>query len=102
MPANTKYLTQSLWQRLAKIVAGFVGGFIISALLHMCFALWLPNNKKEILITSIYTVTIVWGVLLIIPYLFKNGWKVLALYLILSIILYTLYYFTNQQNILTQ
>jgi hypothetical protein len=97
MPANSKYLNQSPWQQFAKISAGLIGGYIISALLHMCLVLWLPN-PKEVLTTSIYTIFIVWGALLVVPYLFKNGWKVWILYLIISIILYVIYYFGNQQN----
>ncbi|MEO9571791.1 MAG: hypothetical protein ABJH82_11365 [Polaribacter sp.] len=97
MPANTKYLTTSPWQKFAKISAGIIGGYIITSLLHLSLALWLPNGK-EILITSIYTVFIVWGVLLIIPFLFKNGWKVWGLYLLISILLYTIYFFGKQQN----
>ncbi|GFD71674.1 hypothetical protein ABMY20_04465 [Tenacibaculum sp. SSH1-16] len=97
MPANSKYLNQSPWQQFAKISAGLIGGYIISALLHMCLVLWLPN-PKGILITSIYTIFIVWGALLIVPYLFKNGWKAWVIYLIISIILYVIYYLGNQQN----
>ncbi|AZJ33146.1 MULTISPECIES: hypothetical protein [Tenacibaculum] len=97
MPANSKYLNQSPWQQFAKISAGLIGGYVISALLHMCLVLWLPN-PKGILITSIYTIFIVWGALLIVPYLFKNGWKAWVIYLIISIILYVIYYLGNQQN----
>lgn len=97
MPANPKYLSESPWQKLAKISAGLIGGYIISALLHLCLILWLPSPKK-ILITSIYTIFIVWGALLVIPYLFKNGWKAWALYGIISIALYGIYYLGNQQN----
>ena len=97
MPANTKYLTTSSWQKGAKISAGIIGGYIITALLHLSLALWLPNGK-EILITSIYTVFLVWGALLIIPFLFKNGWKIWGLYIVISILLYTIYFLGKQQN----
>ncbi len=97
MPANKKYLTQSPWQQFAKISAGLIGGYIISALFHMCLVLWLPYGK-EILITSIYTHFIIWGILLILPYLFDNGWKAWAVYLISSIILFGIYFIGNQNN----
>ena len=97
MPANKKYLTTNSWQKFAKITAGIIGGYIITALFHLSLALWLPNYK-EVLITSIYTVFILWGVLLIIPYLFKNGWKVWALYLLISVLLYAIYFYGKQQN----
>lgn len=97
MPANTKYLTKSSWHKAAKITAGIIGGYIITALLHLSLALWLPYHK-EILITSIYTIFILWGVLLIVPFLFKNGWKVWILYIIISISLYGIYFLGKQQN----
>lgn len=97
MPANPKYLTKNPWQKFAKISAGILGGYIITALFHMCLPLWIPN-PKAVLITSIFTFFIVWCALLIIPYLFKNGWKAWLLYLAISIVLYVVYYFGNQQN----
>ncbi|WP_405562177.1 hypothetical protein [Polaribacter sp. Asnod6-C07] len=97
MPANKKYLTKNSWQKFAKISAGIIGGYIITALFHLSLALWLPNHK-EVLITSIYTFFILWGVLLIIPYLFKNGWKVWVIYILISILFYTIYFFGKQQN----
>jgi len=97
MPANPKYLNNSLWQKIAKISAGILGGYIITALLHMSLALWLPN-PKEVLITSIFTLLIVWCILLIIPFLFKNGWKSWLLYLSIIIILYGTYFLGNQNN----
>ena len=97
MPASPKHLTISPWQQFAKISSGILGGYIITALFHMCLILWLPYSK-EILITSIYTHFIVWITLLIIPFLFKNGWKVWGLYILISIILYAFFHIGNQQN----
>ena len=97
MPANTKYLTKSPWQQFAKISAGILGGYLISALLHMCLPLWLPN-PKNILITSIVTLFIVWCTLLIVPFLFKNGWKAWFLYIVIIAILYSIYFIGNQNN----
>lgn len=97
MPANPKYLTKNPWQKFAKLSAGILGGYLVTALLHMCLPLWLPN-PKAVLITSIFTFFIVWCTLLIIPYVFKNGWKAWILYLGISIVLYGIYYVGNQQN----
>lgn len=97
MPANTKYLNKSPWQQFAKISAGILGGYLIAALLHMSLPLWLAN-PKNVLITSIITLFIVWGALLIVPFLFKNGWKAWLLYLILIAILYGVYTIGNQNN----
>lgn len=97
MPANPKYLTQSKWQKFAKLSAGILGGYLISALLHMVFILLLPFHK-EALVSSTFSLFIVWVVLLIIPYLFKNGWKVWGLYVVAILFLSVLFYFVNQQN----
>ncbi|MEE9363627.1 MAG: hypothetical protein V3U92_13595 [Cellulophaga sp.] len=97
MPANPKYLNKSPWQQFAKISAGIIGGYSICMFLHMCLPLWLPN-PKGVLITSIFTFFIVWCTLIIIPFLFKNGWKVWLLYIAISGALYGLYYLGNQNN----
>tara|TARA_R100001369_G_scaffold91389_1_gene132564 strand:+ start:702 stop:1004 length:303 start_codon:yes stop_codon:yes gene_type:complete len=97
MPANKKYLTTSSWQRFAKISAGIVGGYIISALLHIALAYWLPN-PEIVLITSVYTLYILWVAIIIISFLTKNGWKLWALYLAIIIVLSVLIYFGKAYN----
>lgn len=97
MPANKKYLTKSGWHKFAKISAGILGGYLISALFHMCLPLYLPS-PKEVLITSIFTIFLVWSILLVLPFLFKNGWKAWLTYLIIITILYAIYSIKNQQN----
>lgn len=92
MPANSKYLTTNFWQQFAKISAGIVGGYIVASLLHIALALWLPNFKV-VLVTSIFTIFIVWGGLMIVPFLFKNGWLVWLLYLGLSFLFAVAIYF---------
>jgi len=97
MPANPKHLTQSGWQRFAKITAGIIGGYLITVLLHMCFALLMPFHK-EALITSILTLFMLWCVFTLIPFLFKSGWKAWLLYLGIIFILLIVYYFSIQNN----
>lgn len=97
MPANPKYLNKSPKHQFAKITAGIIGGYIISALFHLCLPLFLPY-PKEVLITSVFTLFMVWCVMLIIPFLFHNGWKAWILYIAIIIILYTIYHFGNQNN----
>jgi len=74
MPANPKYLTTSVSQRFAKISAGIIGGFLITALLHLLLAKWFPN-QKTVLITYSYTLFLIWVPLLTLPFFFDNGWK---------------------------
>lgn len=97
MPANKKYLTTSKWQRFAKISAGILGGYIVTALFHMCLPLFLPY-PKEVLITSIFTMFIIWCALLIIPFLFENGWKAWLLYLSIALVLFGIYLFGVRDN----
>ncbi|WP_299680543.1 hypothetical protein [uncultured Tenacibaculum sp.] len=97
MPANRKYLTTSFWHKGTKIVSGILGGYIITALLHMIVALVLPFHK-EILITSIFTMFIIWGTLLIIPFLFKNGFKSLLMYMLIIVLLFILYTLVQKEN----
>lgn len=97
MPANKKYLTTSGWQRFAKLSAGILGGYIISALLHMSLALWIPTHKK-MLITSVFTLYLTWCTLIIVPFLFKNGWKTWALYLGIIILLFGTYFLGMKTN----
>ncbi|MCH2193628.1 hypothetical protein [Kordia sp.] len=97
MPANPKYLNKSPWHQFAKITAGVIGGYIITALIHLCLPLFLPY-PKEVLITSIFTVFMVWCLFLIIPFLFTNGWKAWTLYLIIIVILHIIYHYGNQHN----
>ncbi|MDO5973715.1 hypothetical protein [Flavivirga jejuensis] len=97
MPANLKYLNKSPWQQFAKISAGLLGGYIITAFFHMVLALWLPY-PKNVLISFIFTFFIVWSTLLIVPFLFKNGWYVWFLYLLIMLVLFGMYYLGNQNN----
>ncbi len=97
MPANKKYLTTSPWHKTTKLVAGIIGGYVIAALLHMILVLFLPY-PKEILITSIFSLFIIWSALMIVPFLFKNAYKVLALYTLVIIVLYLVYHFGSQQK----
>ncbi|WP_286756056.1 MULTISPECIES: hypothetical protein [Roseivirga] len=79
MPANSKYLS-SPGQRFAKLSAGLLGGYLLSATLHYVLGMWL-GNPAYVVVTSIYSLYLVWMLLFIVPYLFTNGWKAWAYYL---------------------
>ncbi|WP_459210292.1 hypothetical protein [Aquimarina rhabdastrellae] len=96
MPANPKYLTSSNSQKFAKLSAGILGGYVLSAMLHMVLALWVFDHK-QVLITSVYSLFLIWMIFLIIPYFSKNGWKVWGVYLFFIIISAVLIYFGKQQ-----
>jgi hypothetical protein len=73
MPANPKYLTQSRWQRVAKVSASTLGGFLVSASFHLMWAAW-AGDRKSVLITYSYTLFLLWCTLMLLAFLFKNGW----------------------------
>jgi hypothetical protein len=92
MPANPKYLTTAIHHKVTKLFSGIIGGYCISALLHMALSLWLPFHKN-MLITSVYTLFLAWITFLILPFLFKNGWKALGTYTLLILLLLVAIYF---------
>ncbi|MDW7692025.1 hypothetical protein R9C00_15220 [Flammeovirgaceae bacterium SG7u.111] len=84
MPANSKYLTRSKWQRFAKISAGFVGGFLVSASLHIAIAAWF--DRTNVIITASFTFFLTWSGLMVLSFLARNGWKLWALYIGVSLL----------------
>ncbi|PIB34777.1 hypothetical protein BFP72_04840 [Reichenbachiella sp. 5M10] len=82
MPANPKYLTSSIHQRVAKISAAILGGYILSTVTHLALASWF--DKATILITATYSGFILWAILMIIAFIGKNGWITWGIYLLLS------------------
>ncbi|MEM9919523.1 MAG: hypothetical protein AAF990_15605 [Bacteroidota bacterium] len=76
-------MAQSKWQRFAKITAGFIGGFGVSAAIHIVLAIWF--DRSIVLITSSFSSFLLWSVLFVVAYIPRNGWRVWAIYL--SIIL---------------
>lgn len=96
MPANKKHLTQSPWQRLAKITAGFVGGYTVTQTLGMVLMLWWDFTNA--LITLQFGGFILWSVLLILAFLSKSGFKILGIYLLLTALFSLVIYFNHFNN----
>ena len=88
MPANPKYLTSSPLQRLAKITAGFIGGYLVTQTFHMALALWW--DVGNMVMTLRFGGFVLWAVLMILAFLAKNGWRVWGLYLLISLFFYLL------------
>lgn len=91
MPANPKYLTQSKWQRFAKISAGILGGYIVTTTVHLAFATWF--NSANTIITMSYSGFILWATLMIVAFIPKNGWKAWAIYLFITALFSIVIYF---------
>lgn len=83
MPANPKYLTQSIWQRVAKITAAILGGYFVSISFHLALASWF--NRANILMTMAYSGFIIWVALMVIAFLAKSGWKIWGIYILLTL-----------------
>lgn len=83
MPANPKYLTQSKWQRFAKITAAILGGYFVSVSFHLALASWF--NRANILMTMAFSGFILWAVLMILAFLAKSAWKIWGIYILLTL-----------------
>ena len=84
MPANKKYLTQSPWTKFSKLLAAILGGFLVSIAIHLALALWI--DMSMVLVTSIFSVFIVWSVFMLLVYWIKSPLKIWAVFLLTLII----------------
>lgn len=84
MPANKKYLTQSGWLRLSKILAGVIGGYAVMFSFHMLLAKIFP--QENVIATSFFTGYTLWAILLLMAFLAKNVWKVWGVYAVLTLL----------------
>lgn len=100
MPANSKYLTQSIWQRIAKISAAILGGYLVSVSFHLALASWIDH--VNVIITMAFSGFILWVVLMIVAFLAKNGWKIWGIYLLLTLIFCGIIYLGQTYNPITQ
>ncbi len=91
MPANKKYLSSG-WQRFAKVTAAILGSLLISSFLFAALAFWLPDYKTAV-VTSVFGLFPVWIILMVVPFLFENGWKCWLYYLGILVLLYVLIHF---------
>lgn len=94
MPADKKHLS-STGQRILKISAGILGGYLVTVLLHNAIASFL-KNKDGLIVTSAYTSFLLWSILMVIAFLTKNGWKVWGVYLLLIFIFAGLIFINKQ------
>ena len=90
MPANKKYLTNSPTQRIGKISAGFIGGYIVTETFHMMLMTFfsIPN----VIMTLRFFGFIMWAVLMIFAFLTKSAWKIWVIYILVSLLFVTIIY----------
>ncbi|WP_019039288.1 hypothetical protein [Psychroflexus tropicus] len=84
MPANKKYLS-SPGQRVLKISAGILGGYLLTMLFHNAIGIHL-NYKGAIALTSAFSAFFMWVALMIFAFVSKNGWKIWGIYLALILV----------------
>lgn len=84
MPANKKYLS-SPGQRVLKISAGLVGGYMLSTALHLALAT-VPGIGFNLLVSGTFTGFFLWAICMVLAFLARNGWKIWAIYLSLTLI----------------
>ena len=84
MPANKKYLIKSPWIRFSKLLAAILGGFMLSIAIHMVLGLWIDLHL--VLVTSVFSVFIIWTVLMLAVYWIKSPLKAWVVILITLII----------------
>lgn len=97
MPANPKYLS-STKDRILKISAAILGGYLLSMAIHLVFGMSLSIEKQPIMVaTTAFSGFSLWIVFMVIAFLAKSGTKIWAVYgsllLVLSGIIYLLKYF---------
>ena len=100
MPANPKYLTQSKWQRFAKITAAILGGYFVSITFHLALASWF--NRANILMTMAFTGFILWVALMVVAFLAKSGWKIWGIYILLTLVFSLFTYLGQTYNPMPQ
>ena len=93
MPANPKYLTQSNWQRFAKITAAILGGYFVSVTFHLALASWF--NRANVLMTMAFSGFILWVTLMVVAFLAKSGWKIWGIYILLTFV-FSLFIYLGQ------
>jgi hypothetical protein len=93
MPANPKYLTQSKWQRFAKITAAILGGYFVSVTFHLALASWF--NRANVLMTMAFSGFILWVTLMVVAFLAKSGWKIWGIYILLTLV-FSLFIYLGQ------
>ena len=92
MPANKKYLS-SPGQRLLKVTAAIVGGYLVTnALLLLLLHFF---SKREVLISMKFMSYLIWITLMVIAFLAKNGWKIWGWYLLACLVLLSPVIYTN-------
>ncbi|MDZ7933558.1 MAG: hypothetical protein U5M51_00990 [Emticicia sp.] len=90
MPAKKEYLS-SPKQRFLKVSAAILGAYFVSASLHLMLAV-IIKQKEIVMLTSTFTLFLVWGALMVITFLARSGVKIWGLYILLTMVFLSITY----------
>jgi len=82
MPAKKKYLSGP-WQRLSKVLAAILGGYLATMLLHMAVATSVPNDTPVVLTTA-YSAFSLWVGFMVLTFFMKKAWHAWGLFILIS------------------
>lgn len=83
MPANERYLSTRL-QRISKTLAGIIGGYFVTVVIHLVFGTVLGTGPAWVHTTT-FSAFFLWVATIIGALLFEKAWKVWGLYLLIII-----------------
>ena len=84
MPAQKKHLSPR-GQRWLKVSAAIIGGYLVATFLQIALSAHVVR-KDVLIITSAYLSFFLWVLFMIIPFLFRSGWKAWGFYLIIILV----------------
>ncbi|WP_339925485.1 hypothetical protein [uncultured Cyclobacterium sp.] len=97
MPANKKHLSPAFLHRFSRISAGLVGGYLVTVSFFLALSfLW---DKVSVLYTLVFGGFLLWVALLLLAFIAEKGWKVWAIYLLLTLVFSSVVYFCKSTSI---
>ena len=85
MPANKKYLNQNKAQRIVKVTAALIGSLLVTVSSMLAIAVWV-KQPGIVFMTYNYAFILIWCGLMLVAFLFENGWKCWLWYGILTVV----------------
>ena len=79
MPANKEYLTRGAKERVAKVSAAVLGGFLVAVSSMIALAFW-TENPKVVFMSYTYLMLIIWCALMLAAFLFRKAWQCWVVY----------------------
>ncbi|MEM9859705.1 MAG: hypothetical protein AAF843_20295 [Bacteroidota bacterium] len=90
MPANKKYLLNTRLGRTSKILAAIFGSLFATMSFHVAAAVW--TDPINALVTSLFSIFIIWPLLMLMVYWIAKPWKSWTILLSITLIFGVLTY----------